>query len=443
MSEYIITSGSYTVTKDGTPIAGSPFSSDQAALQAAHDDAADNDVLTMRQSNASTKFTFQTAEQLLISKAITLQGQGADRTSITGGTRAILFNGVGKKATFKDFTLEDGTEAGMQIKNATDVLIDGVHVTVDTSKDREGALSADAFVGIAIGMVATLEEMDAYITGNIEIRDVECDLEAAMNPADPYAGDLNKINPAKVSEGGNWPDAGGENPDAWSSIGIVAGQVPANKKLLIRDCVVRNYSYYGIIAPENLGQVEISNCEFDSWYGVHEGGSSGGSYGALFMNGSPRYIDANAAYGLPHGYWNLFDCQVTLRGKRMGGFLAYVPKVPGRPLGCRIANNIVDAKLLASYGISFMGVDYAQIVHNVFKGPGSTGILCGTPAPSAYVPMTRFCTIVGNDFSEWTPYYKNIWFTSFTEGCLASPAPHASLNYYLDQGVGNIIWDRL
>jgi len=438
MSEYVVTSGSHTVTKDGTPLGGSPYGSDQAALQAAHDDASDSDIITMHQADASTKFELGAAEQVVLSKTLTVQGDGPEETEITGGENSIEFDGVGKNFTLKNLKVTEGANHNIIVKHAADVLMESVHGGYATSKDMSGANPDKVNIWMLVGSSGFGAVTGTEITGNVEVRNCEVDLESGADAEDPYVGDRQTVNPAKVSEGGAWPDAGGETPNAWFSMGIHIGQV--GKRALIRDCVVKNYSAFGILQVDDFGQGETLFNKMETFYGGHIAGSSGGSYGLVLSHGADKVVQNDPAlFTSPHGDYAFEDNEIIMHGKRLGGFFANIGPV-GRPNSALIYNNIIDARQMASYGLIAWGIDYGVVTRNIFKGSGTFGICWGSPS-DAYPALTRRGALVGNNMDEWTVMYKSYWLTPKTEECLV--APIGDLSKVLEQGKNNLVLGRL
>lgn len=403
MAEYLVTSGSHRVTKDGTPLAGSPFASDVEAIQAAHDDGVTDDVIKLAQSGA-TKFEFGAAEQVLMSKGMPVEGVLDGRTvpTINGGKNAIQFEGVGENASFKNLKLENGLEIGLFVKKAADVTLEKVSVEVDTAQNRTSVgPSVSSFLGLLIGSNNTaLGTPDGDITGNVSIKEYESNMEAGADESDPYAGERQKINPASIPEGGAWPGFG-ENPDSWKSFGAMIGYVRGRVSIL--DSKFVGQSAHGLVVADTLKEVELIGNLAKSWYGMHNHGIPLGGTGFMVINGLGDVSAGDEVFRARHGRWLLKNNEAEILGTDNAGFHAIVDAGgPFRPHSCIVQGNKVKVTGSRCFtGIVAYGLERGLISRNELEGLGIIGIYTGNSNPGI-TWATRNLLVLGNDVEKWT-----------------------------------------
>jgi len=436
MAEYIVTSGSHTVTKDGTPLGGSPYGTDQLALQAAHDDGADDDVIKLAQQDASTKFQLGAAEQLLMSKAMPVEGivEAGVKPAIVGGKRAIEFSGVGKNASFKDIKMENGSEFGLQVRKSANVTIDGVEVETDTAQNRYGDNPNPVFIGVIVGGSENGSVFDSDVSGNVSVVGVKINTEAGADEEDPYDGDRQLINPAAIGDGGAWPGAGFENPGAWKAFGISCGYIGGSAR--IQDCQVRNQSVHGVTCVDVKKEVEVRGNRMQSWYGIHNHGSSAGGFGYMIANGigSPS-LTLDASFRKRNGFWDISENEITVLGRTNSGGLCFCWEGGCfRPYSVAIHKNVMLAEGSPGFmGFGGWGMDRGIIVRNTVKGSGAIGIYTGYSTPGI-IYGTRNLAILNNDLSQWAAPYK--YFSNpEVQGSHIYP-----LGVHVNQGTRNVIF---
>lgn len=144
MPVYRVTSGDFTVKKDGTPIAGSPFADDILALNGAEDDAADLDTIELKQKDSATPFDLPETETLAGTWTWTASVQA--NGSITCVAKADLIDG-------ETVVLTKADTGGTVVTFEFDVTGDGV-VLGNIPVDVSAAVSAN---DVAVALAAAID----------------------------------------------------------------------------------------------------------------------------------------------------------------------------------------------------------------------------------------------------------------------------------------------
>lgn len=138
MNIYIITSGDFSVTKNGQVLIGSPFTNDKTALDAAIADAVDNDQINMVEKNSSTPFILTPLTRFnTINKSLSFVGLGT-LPRIVGGLIPMRFDAINKNLSVKNIHFQNNTAMGILVDRALDVSLTDCNFT--TSRAREYAL---------------------------------------------------------------------------------------------------------------------------------------------------------------------------------------------------------------------------------------------------------------------------------------------------------------
>ncbi len=311
--------------------------------------------------------------RVTVTKGINWVGVG--KPTIKGGFIPFLCDISGQDSSFKNLLFKDVKFAEIAMFRCGELTIDNVDKDNDTT---EGLTLVSTVDGLPLANTYAIGDPTGSfvgdLSGNVTIQNCSIDFESKSNPADPYAGTRAPIKPNSASS------------IRWRSIGPAAvGLIPVDKKMLLKNNHVKNYSGAGFLFGDQLGRLELSKNTFETPYGASPFGlASLTSIGVLHINGiSLVPNNLPVLFSGAHGKLFMKNNEVTLLGDGMSGLayqsvFGFPPTLNIKAKSVSITNNKVVSKSDTTFAcIDCSGVDSAYIANNKIEGTGFLGILYG------------------------------------------------------------------